>query len=387
MNTTKSLLSYALVAMTFISFFSCSSNDIPSPDENKTGQVKVAFGFDKQTNTKALTRSTAKPTTSWSANIKQLMILFADKSTGQVKAARSIAVPNENTLTQQTTVLQNIPAGTFEAYLIANYNEANLQRLNINGPWNEGNVVGKDIKSLTLQLVANDAFSKTSTENTVSAFKSPSEVFMAKQEVTVQADQTTSAPTFDLTRIISILRVRIDQSQNGNNVVDFAHANADLRIRKISNQFNPKNSFSGLAATNIIYTKGAEVYKKEEPNSGYKGGTILDKANNITLWSDAFIFPGGSKTSGDKKFDIVLGAMAPVGYIPLGKTEALQTPAMVYWSGQVQEAVTENNILEINCILKQAGSTEVPEIGSYGNLNLTFNIVEWGNIASTNIEM
>lgn len=387
MNTTKSLLSCALVAMTFISFFSCSSDVIPDSDVSKTGQVKVAFGFDKNAETKGLTASTAKPTTSWGKNIKQLMILFVDNSSGQVKAARNITVPTEDNLDQKTTVLQNIPAGSFEAYLIANYNEANLKRLNIAGLWNEGNVVGKNINSLTLQLVTNDVFNPTSTESSTTAYKNPSEVFMAKQSVNVQADQSTTAPTFSLTRIISILRVRIDQSQNGNNVVDFGHANADLRVRKVVNAFNPKDNFSGFAATNTIYSKGIDVYKKEEPSSGYKGGLILDQSNHITLWSDAYIFPGGSKTVGDQKLDIVLGAMAPEGYVPLGQTTGLRTPTMVYWSGQVQNAVTSNNILEVNCILKQAGSTEVPEIGSYGNLDLTINLVEWGNISSTNIEM
>lgn len=386
MYTSKSFCSFALMAITFLSLFSCSSNENPVPESTETGNVKVSFGFDQKAQSKALTASTAKPTTGWSQNVKQMMILFVDQSSGMVKAARTITVPTENTTVQKTTILQNVPAGTFDAYLIANYNETALERQNIGALWNEGNVVGKNINTLTLKLVTNADFTPTSSEVSNSAFKSPAEIFMAKQNVTVVADQSSVAPAFTLTRVVSILRVRIDQSQNGNNIVKFDDAKADLRIRKISTTFNPKDDFAGFNATNLIYAKGASVYKKTDPQGGYTG-TILDPANQISLWSDALIFPGGSKTAGAQKFDIVLGAMAPAGYVPLGKTQALTTPTMVYWSGQVQDLVAANNILEVNCILKQAGSTDVPEVGSYGNLELKVNIAEWGSISSTNIEM
>lgn len=375
------------MAITFLSLFSCSSNENPVPESTETGNVKVSFGFDQKAQSKALTASTAKPTTGWSQNVKQMMILFVDQSSGMVKAARTIPVPAVNTTAQQQTVLQNVPAGVFDAYLIANYNEAALERQNIGALWNEGNVVGKNINTLTLKLVTSTEFEATASEGAISAFKSPAEIFMAKQNVTVQADQSSTAPAFALTRVVSILRVRIDQSQNGNDVVKFDDAKADLRIRKISTTFNPKTNFAGFNATNLIYKKGASVYKNTDPASGYTAGTILDPSNKISLWADALIFPGGSKTVGNDKFDVVLGAMAPTGYVPLGYTSALNTPTMVYWSGQVQDAVLANNILEVNCILKQAGSTVVPEVGSYGNLDLTVNIAEWGSISSTNIEM
>ena len=376
-----------MAAMSVSSFMSCSSDTDNLPTEDgSTGAVTVSFGLETSASSRAISQSTAKPVTGWN-NVNQLMMLFVDGS-DMVKAARVIKVPDVTTMEKHDVLLSNVPAGSFKAYLIANYNESNITRPNGGAAWNEGNVVGQNINALTLNLVANSDFTPVSTESIASGFKSPSEIFMDSKQVTIIADQTSSSIDFTLTRIVSIFRVRVDQSQNGNNVVNFKEANADIRIRKIAKSFNPKSLVpANVIATDLIYDKGIALFNDAEPTSGYSNGQILDAENNISLWSDLLIFPGGSATEGSKKMDLVISGLAPVGYIPLGQTAGLTTATLVYWNGQVQANVLSNNILEVNCILKQSGSVVVPEVGSYGNLDIDVNIAEWGNISSTNIEM
>lgn len=382
----RKFLTMAIAAIS-VSFFSACSNNSSSIEggEDALGQVAVNYSFEQTMDGKA-TQSTAKPSTDWT-NVNDLMILFVDQVSSQVKAARVLTPPSTGALaTQHTEVLSNVPAGTYDAYLIANYNESNITRTNASGAaWNEGNVVGQNISALTLKLAANSEFTARPTESGSVGYQQPSEIFLNKQTVTVTADANVSA-TFALARVVSLFRVRIDQSNNGNDVVDFSTTNSDFRLRKMPITYNPKAGFAAtVAATDVLYSKGA--FLNANPTSGYTAGTILDAANNLKLWKDYVIFPGGSATEGNKKFDIVISGMAPVGYLPFGATTALTVATKVYWSGQVQAAITSNNILEVNLVLMQAGKTEVPEIGNYGNVNITVGITGWGNISSTDLEV
>ncbi len=379
----QSVFSIILIAAMFVASLSSCNNDKEPKPNGETGTVKVSFEFDKS-NLKS-TVSTAKPTTDWK-DVKQLMILFVDESSNAVKAARILTPPTTAVTTTHNEVLSNVPAGTFKAYLIANYNESNINRTNGGGAdWNEGSVVGQDITSLTLKMVENSDFTAVTEETGVVGYQSPSEIFMDQDDVTITADADVTA-SFSLTRVVSLFRIRLDQSQNGNEVVDFTDALADIRIRKVATTFNPKDGVEAtVASTNLVYYKGA--YNDADPSTGYTSGSILDATSNLKLWADHVIFPGGSSTTGANKFDIVIGGVAPVGYVPLGATVALTTPTKVYWSGQVQKEVTANNILEVNCVLKQAGNTLVPPVGEYGNLEINVDIVGWGNISSTDIEL
>ncbi|MGL5690820.1 MAG: hypothetical protein ACRDD8_08370 [Bacteroidales bacterium] len=370
------------------SLISCSKSSSDFTENmDGAGNVTVRLGFSKQHATRAIPSSTAKPTTSWSKNINQLMALFVD-NTGVVKAARVIAVPQENSTNTMQFILHNIPAGNYDVFMVANYNDVNLERLTIGGLWNEGNVVGKRMDALTLSLVANSAYQPNATTETgMQGFKEPAELFMDKKSVRIIADQTESMPAFQLSRAVSILRVRIDHSQNGNEGVDFLVPQSDIRVRKVATTFNPQGGLNPVNPIHVLYANGNGVFKDSEPAGNYTAGKILDPANNITLWSDLLMFPGGSTLEGTKKFDIVIGGLAPVGYTPLGHDTPLASAQMVYWSGQIQAGIVANNILEVNCVLKQSGSVVVPEIGAYGNLDMTINIEDWGNISSTDLEM
>lgn len=385
----KNLSGIIIASLSMIVIFaSChQGTDESSLLENGFGNVNLRLGFSKANITRATTPSTSKPTTSWSQNIKQLMALFVD-NTGYIKAARTLLIPQENSTNEFLINLQNIPAGNYEVYLIANYNETNIDRPNTKALWNEGNVVGKSIRSFSLSLVKNSAYiPNASTEAEMIGYKEPAELFIDKKSVRIIPDQTTTMPPFRLTRSVSILRVRIDQSFNGNDVIDFLAPQSSLRVRKISTSFNLMGTFSDITKKDVLYTSGNGLFKNTDPTDGYTSGKILDPANNITLWSDILIFPGGSKSEGAKKFDIVIGGIAPAGYTPFGSDTPLTNPELVYWNAQIQTDIVSNNILEVNCIIKQAGSTEVPLPGTYGNIDMNINIEDWGNITSADIEV
>ena len=101
-----------------LGMFSCNTED-PGSDtgggEGKEGQVVINLGFDT---------STAKPTTSWTDNIKDLHILFVSTADNRVKAARELQLPQDGTTGTHNFVLQNIPASPagahYNVYVVAN---------------------------------------------------------------------------------------------------------------------------------------------------------------------------------------------------------------------------------------------------------------------------
>ncbi len=365
--------------------FSCSnSSDKPTnPAPLESGSLELTMRFDNS-QFKA-TQSTAKPTTTWQ-NINNLMILFVNSS-DVVVAAELIAAPNSNDASDQSMVIDAIPVGDYTTYLVANHNDATIARAG-SSQWNQANVVGMNINALTLSLTQHDQYTPTAEESGSTGYHSPSELFIAKMPTTITADQTTAQVEFNLARMVSLMRVRINQANNGNNAVDFTTDDAELRIRRATTTATLN---SGVATStseqNLIYGGGESLFSSSEPANGYSSGSILDIANGYTLWSDMIIFPGGSDTDGEMKFNIVLSALAPVGYVPFGTTTALTEATTVYWSGQVESAVASNNILEVNCTLLKAGSTSIQEAVKFGNLDMLISIADWGNISSTNIEM
>jgi hypothetical protein len=110
-----------------LGMFSCNTED-PGSDtgggEGKEGQVVINLGFDKTPSTQAsYPTSTAKPTTSWTDNIKDLHILFVSTADNRVKAARELQLPQDGTTGTHNFVLQNIPASPagahYNVYVVA----------------------------------------------------------------------------------------------------------------------------------------------------------------------------------------------------------------------------------------------------------------------------
>lgn len=386
--------------------FSCNT-ETPGSDtgggtgDGRSGQVTVNLGFDKAPTTQAYPTSTAKPTTSWTDNIKDLHILFVSTADNRVKAARELQLPTDGTTAAHSFVLQNIPASPagahYNVYVVANSATGN----NIERTWEPAAVTGYDISSLLMKLREKTLGEKPAPpaedpEKDSKGYEEPAEIFVGMlPNVDIAADTNNQLDPIRLTRMVGMMRVRINQSGSGNNTVVFTGDEASFRIRRTGTSINLLGTV-GFAAPKreaaVLYVKGK--FNDSEPASGYSTGTILNPAENLTLWKDIKIFPGGSETEGKEKFDIVLTGMAPAGYVPLGKDTPLAAPALVAWSGAVQKGVTANNILEVNLTLNSKGKwlddpdePGIPEPGAYGEVTIDVNLADWGSIESTDIPL
>lgn len=398
MNRKILILGFMLLMATF---FSSCSKDTTGRDNpgDEGGKLTISFGFASSEPETMATQSTAKPTTSWSQNIKDLLILFVDAS-GKVSDARNIEVPGTNDVADKDFIFTNLiaskPGESYTAYLVANSQQA--ASITARDNWNASNCRGKSISNMLMDLVVASAFSPNGDAEVGSkGYLEPAEIFLAsKTGVTITPDANTDLRSnpFVLERAISLLRVRINQAKNGNDVVKFKQGNASFRIRRASNNLKVDGSYTRGDAKSLIYVKGA--FNDADPNSGYGAGVILDQANGFTLWKDIKMFPGGSTTTGSQKFDVVLIGEAPTGYLPLGKNkgEELSAAADVAWSGAVNEVVAANGILEINLTLESAGKwvndpnePGIPEPGQYGQVSITVNVAPWGTIKSLDIPL
>lgn len=360
------------------------------------GEVSMAFGLGTGAKARALTPSTAMPATTWKDNIKDLMILFVED--GIVKDARNILpVPDAGDMAVKTFTFTNIKASSagkqYDVYVIANSQQAGINAEKAaGGSWNMNSCVGSDITDLLMKLVVNTGFQPIgATEAGSTGYSEPEEIFVARQAgITVVADDNNDIKNrvFQLTRSISMMRVRIDQSKNGNNVVDFTGDNASFRVRRATTSTNPLSTIVRGGEKDVLYTLGG--FQTADPITGYAGGVILNPSEHITLWKDIRMFPGGSATTGGKKFDIVLTGTAPAGYKPQGGS-VLTAPGSVAWTGAVSTPVSPNYILEINLTLERAGiwidpeNPDIPEVGAYGDLEGSVQLMPWAGIVSEDI--
>lgn len=377
----------------------CSKEDKVVSTENGVGGVVLSFGLGKSVGTRAVTPSTAKPNTTWRDNIKDLMVLFVED--GRVKDARTIEpVPTSSDLGVKNVVFMNIKASadnkTYDVYVIANSQQANIRTEKGNGKiWDMSTCVGASVTDLMMKLVESPDFVRSGqSEANAVGYKEPAEIFVARQTgITIVADENNEIQTpFQLERVISLMRVRIDQSKNGNDRVSFADADASFRIRRATTSVNPLKTIARGNVDQVLFTKGG--FKTTDPTSGYDGGTILNPAENITLWQDIRMLPGGSADKGSEKFDILLIGKAPAGYYSLGVDSPLTEPADVAWTAAVGTPVDPNYILEINLILERAGiwldnpaDPGIPEPGKYGNAGIFIKLTPWGQIVSEDIPL
>ena len=399
MNSMKTIYLLLLTALLAVGTAACSKEDNGGGAAGDGfGKINMAFSLESEPGIRAIPRSTAMPTTSWNGNIKDMLILFVED--GTVKDARSILpVPVSGDMAAKHFALTNIKASatgkTYDVYVIANSQQSDIRAEKATGgSWDVNSCVGSPVTGLLMKLAVNTAFTpQGAAEAGSTGYLESAEVFVAKKTgVRILADQTndlTAAP-FRLTRIISMLRVRIDQSKNGNNVVDFTHADAGFRIRRATVSANPLSTLVRGGIKDVLYTKGA--FHDAEPASGYSGGTILNPGRHITLWKDIRMFPGGSVATGSEKFDIVLTGKAPAGYVPMGHTTGMAAAADVAWTAAVSTAVNPNYILEINLTLERKGiwledpaNPGIPEVGQYGNADVNIELVPWAGIVSEDI--
>lgn len=378
-----------------------------------TGMLKVTLDFAKPSSnaaTYAPTASTAKPSTTWQGNIKSLAIFFTD-NTGVIKSAQTIPYDLNNDLLAQTKTVQGVPVGTYDVYVFANWDQGDYD-------WSVAAAKGRQIKDLYMRALTNGDYAgykhQTSEANS-NGYKEAPEVFVAKHSnITIAADQTVIDSTpYQLTRIVSLVRVRIDQSQdnanNHNDLINFQDVNASLRIRRINTGINllytdatrtTTTSRTETDAKNaVFFAKGA--FKNSEPTGGYSTGTVL--TDQFKSWNDVILFPAGSATVGAEKLDVVVTGITTADYVPAGYPKTIggvlveKAPAgsQIAWAGAVTAELTGNGILELNLTLLSAGQwvdptnpdKPLPEPQEYGNLEIKVGLVEWGAIQQVNIEL
>lgn len=378
-----------------------------------TGMLKVTLDFAKPSSnaaTYAPTASTAKPSTTWQGNIKSLAIFFTD-NTGVIKSAQTIPYDLNNDLLAQTKTVQGVPVGTYDVYVFANWDQGDYD-------WSVAAAKGRQIKDLYMRALTNGDYAgykhQTSEANS-NGYKEAPEVFVAKHSnITIAADQTvTDSTPYQLTRIVSLVRVRIDQSQdnanNHNDRINFQDVNASLRIRRINTGINllytdatrttTTNRTETDAKNAVFFAKGA--FKNSEPTGGYSTGTVL--TDQFKSWNDVILFPAGSATVGAEKLDVVVTGITTADYVPAGYPKTIggvlveKAPAgsQIAWAGAVTAELTGNGILELNLTLLSAGQwvdptnpdKPLPEPQEYGNLEIKVGLVEWGAIQQVNIEL
>ena len=231
-----------------LGMFSCNTED-PGSDtgggEGKEGQVVINLGFDKAPSTQAsYPTSTAKPTTSWTDNIKDLHILFVSTADNRVKAARELQLPQDGTTGTHNFVLQNIPASPagahYNVYVVANSATGN----NIERTWEPAAAVGYEISTLLMKLQEKTLGEKPAPpaenpEKDSKGYEEPAEIFIGVlPNVDILADQNNTLSTITLKRAVSMMRVRINQSLSGNESVQFDVDEASFRIRRVGTSVN-----------------------------------------------------------------------------------------------------------------------------------------------------
>lgn len=399
----------AIAAVLLLGMTSCSkeSGEKGGDGDNGTGKLSVTFNLPVDApKSRAIAPSKAKPVTMWSS-ISRAIIIFVNPTTGIIKDARDMILPDDGT-GSATNVYQGVVASAtgYTAYIIGNYPAG----------WSVATMKGRDFASFVFAPSAAASYAGSPHfDNGSTGYGEVDDIFVARQtNVIVNADTNNEFATpFALARINSLFRVRIDVTTKNattkNSAIDFAASTAMFSIRRTATSYSLVGTTNYPSSGGVLASPGAYSFAntaKKELNVFYKQDAMKDAAPKkethtnpetmltapITFWNEYRVFPGGSNEttvgSGKDKFDIVLSALTKDDtYIPTGYTKPVPAGTRVFWSGQVQNAVGPNQILELNIVLENAGSTTLPEVGEYGNLNIKTTLVQWGEIISSELPM
>jgi len=374
---------FVLIPLLAAGLLSCNKEEEVVKDRG-TGNVKMSFGFSENPEGRAVTASGKKPTTTWKDNVKDLIVLFADAN-GMVVDARSVAPPTGADIGEKTVNLKNVPAtANCDIYVIANSGQA----ANINRPdWNVTTAKGRLADDLLMQLMET---TKPTELGTGKGFLPPAEIFMATQKVTIAPDRDNNITTpFRLTRAVSLIRVRLILKGDNATKINFTETGkASIFLRRINPSVDVEKNYTPISGGGNDGVYVNLPFLGTEPTAGYTGtGDILDATNGVTLYRDFICFPGGSATVGAQKFDITIkGTTKDATYVPAGANAPLAANSSVYWSGAISQAIGANNILDVVVTVQSHGDSTPPEEpGSYGNLSIKVNLVEWGNVTMTEL--
>ena len=319
----KNLFSLMMGAALIAGLASCSKDagNGGGDDPAGTGSAKITLAFEKSPSTYGAGESSAKPTTSWQKNIKSLAIFVVNSSNTIVSAQAIPFIANDN-MAEQTHIVKGIPAGNgYDIYVFANWDQGD----NVNGKnWSVATAKGRNIADLYIDALVSESYvdykhkgPNGGEDNSVGYEEAP-EVFVAKHsKITIPGDDTyVDTNPYDLTRIVSLVRVRIDQSkdnlQNHNDEINFQHPNASLRIRRARTGINLLYTDPTMTTTtrraqadakdNVFFAQGE--FGSAKPTSGYSSGTIL--TGDYKSWKDVILIPAGHASSSNEKLDVVV---------------------------------------------------------------------------------
>ncbi len=382
----KQLRLWGMIPFILLGLAACNKDDA-TPQDQGTGEVKIAFGFDKATETKAPVGGTKRPATSWTKSVKDLMILFV--SNDKVLDARTIAVPAQADLSEQTLTFDKVPVMTAgDIYIVANSGEtAGILRKNeTGGSWTPATVKNQTFSKLYLELVTAAA---TAPEEFAgeTKYKQPAEIFLAhKAGVNITADQTTTiADALHLTRAVSLIRVRLKPIEANDTKISFTDPKALVYLRKA----NPKLKLDGTASGHgpKIGIFVPKPFLGTEPAGTDYSGTdpILNAATGIKYYQDILSLPGGGSTSADK-FEVVIKGITTEEYtLPDGTKLAAGKP--VYWSGAFDVKAIANGIVVLTVTVNSQGVETPPAPGNFGSLSIKVDMADWGSVESAEIQV
>lgn len=388
----------------------CSNDEKMDDTHEKVGSFTFQVAFeDAGSGEKAGATSTAIPTTSWE-NIKQVQMFLYEKLTGKVAFSYEIRPTGGDG--NNVFTWTNIPTGSYDLALVANVksNTDNVQTY-VNGTTPE-QFTDFNVRN---RILNTDIFMTLKPKNLPSGhvwgadrvgYAESSEIFTAyREDVTISASTPAVLGTLALLREVSLMRVRVNKKASFLNetgkIVNFADASSFIVIHRMPEKFGMKTlytdsvSYGGVFANSnekhiMVAATGTGTFKTANPTTGYKSPTtIID--SDFTLWRDIIVLPNISKigtpptlsaTAADnRKYFVVISAMAPAGYILDNGTE-LATATKIYWSGLIDEVFTPNVIREVNLTIRSRGSIVNPEKPtSEGGLTITVGSPEEWNSA------
>lgn len=404
-------------------FTACGSDESIDSNDTQTGTLTTALSFEGVADKPKAAASNCIPVTSWS-NVKQVQVFVYD-NTGKVIYTKVV----QPTAGSHSYTWTDVPAGTgYTVGVMANVKsdtdpiDTKIGATSVVWNANVKNLIVNSALSIDMKQkaafqgpYATYAGNASLPHKANKAYNSPSEIFTAyATSVNITQSGTTTLGPLNLKREVAMMRVRIDQSQNGNDVVALkSNANASILIQRQTTGFefplgtNKGGIKTATASVNrIVEVAGVNTFKFADPTSpAYAvpgGGTPKIIDGNFKLWQDVIVFPNVTKAqqpgitpstatvAADRQYFVLISGTAPVGYVPEGTTTALTVATPVYWYANVKGAFVENSIREVNLVLKSKGSVTPPDVPTEeGTLVVTLGDPEpWNSvIQSENIEM
>lgn len=400
-----SILAAAMALL--ISITSCNKENTGG-DPIGEGSLKISFKFATVPNSKAAV-STAQPETSW-ANLENGTLQLALVQNGVVKYTRPItAFPTSGTASYNPPIFDRIPKGSYDVYLIGNNNKVSNLLGSSTAQIGAATTiqVGTNISSVLFSMINAQPSAVLGTPPAGAAYDEASELFIGYVSAVIETDDTTPA-TIDLKRAVSLLRIRINQTDvtSEANIIDFknnGNTNTSIRLRRHAGALSITTpaidpfsmpQFSGKREDDAFVS--TKTFKTTSTPAGYTGDMGVSVAD-FSLWNDYVILPGGHATIGAQKFNLLLSGHAPDGYEGVnfnprdntGKSNGIGDTARVWWQADVDNLIATNGILVLNVTVATKGYVDPnpPTLDTYGKLDISVSLAPWGLTTNVPVEM